>query len=151
MLLSLTRSSSQIVSYLIVPCTLSLIPLVVPKLLKTSGNCAPEKRAWASLESRSIIKVFIQLIIFVPTNACAKAYTGMTDFIEGSIFHRCIQQFMIQCGDFTAFNGTGGESIYGEKFDDENFDLLHERPFLLSMANAGPGKNYCVTCKPLTC
>jgi hypothetical protein len=43
--------------------------------------------------------------------------------------------------DFTAANGTGGESIYGEKFDDENFEVLHKKPFLLSMANAGPGTN----------
>ena len=58
----------------------------------------------------------------------------------GSIFHRVIKGFMIQGGDFTAGNGTGGESIYGEKFDDENFETKHGRPFLLSMANAGPGR-----------
>lgn len=46
---------------------------------------------------------------------------------------------MCQGGDFTAGNGTGGESIYGEKFEDENFEKKHEKPFLLSMANAGPG------------
>ncbi|KIY52500.1 hypothetical protein FISHEDRAFT_55992 [Fistulina hepatica ATCC 64428] len=109
--------------------------------VKPSSNVFFEVAINSNPAGRIVFKLYDDVVPRTARNF-RELCTGQHGFgYAGSTFHRVIPQFMLQGGDFTRHNGTGGKSIYGEKFPDENFEIPHSKPGLLSMANAGANTN----------
>lgn len=120
---------------------------IVKKIIKKKRVSKPKNLVFLEIGigGKCAGKVIIELFDKIVPKTCNNFKTLCTSRKKLSYvdcpFHRIIKDFMIQGGDFTRENGTGGMSIYGEKFEDENFDIPHDRPYLLSMANSGPDTN----------
>ncbi|CAM8879281.1 unnamed protein product [Rhodiola kirilowii] len=112
-------------------------------------RCYMDISIGGELEGRIVVELYSDVVPKTAENFRALCtgekgigpHTGVPLHYKGSCFHHVIKGFMLQGGDISARNGTGGESIYGLKFDDENFELKHERKGMLSMANSGPNTN----------
>jgi cyclophilin family peptidyl-prolyl cis-trans isomerase len=96
-----------------------------------------------AIGDKIIGRVNIELFVDIVPFTCNNFLFMINNHYKGSIFHRVINNFMIQGGDYINNNGTGSNSIYGDRFDDENFNIKHDSKYLLSMANAGPNTNGC--------
>ena len=95
-----------------------------------------------TIDNKLIGKLVIKLFDDVVPKTTHNFRTLCIDKLyKDTIFHRIIKDFMIQGGDYENFDGTGGRSIYGDKFNDENFNINHDQPYLLSMANCGENTN----------
>ncbi|MBW0535953.1 hypothetical protein O181_075668 [Austropuccinia psidii MF-1] len=108
---------------------------------ENTSNCYFDITADNKPLGRVVFKLYDQEVPKTATNFRELCLKPVGKGYKQSTFHRVIPQFMLQGGDFTAHNGTGGESIYGAKFNDENFIYKHTKIGLLSMANAGPNTN----------
>ena len=94
------------------------------------------------INKKDIFRIELELYDDIVPKTCAN-FRSLCEqkMYQKSIFHRIIKDFMVQGGDFTKGNGTGGRSIYGESFNDENFNIKHDKKGILSMANRGPNTN----------
>ncbi|XP_024966466.1 peptidyl-prolyl cis-trans isomerase CYP40-like isoform X2 [Cynara cardunculus var. scolymus] len=113
------------------------------------GRCYLDISIGGELEGRMVVELFTDIVPKTAENFRALCtgekgvgpITGVLLHYKGVRFHRLIKSFMIEGGDISAGDGTGGESIYGLKFEDENFEMKHERKGILSMSNSGPNTN----------
>eukprot|EP01123_Difflugia_compressa_P012078 TRINITY_DN5043_c0_g1_i1.p1 TRINITY_DN5043_c0_g1~~TRINITY_DN5043_c0_g1_i1.p1 ORF type:complete len:168 (+),score=36.23 TRINITY_DN5043_c0_g1_i1:91-594(+) len=90
---------------------------------------------------RIVMELYSDIVPKTAENFRVLTTRTMPDGYKGSTFHRIVPGFMAQGGDYTLGNGRGGRSIYGDRFADENFQVKHSKPYLLSMANAGKNTN----------
>mmetsp|Transcript_26478 Transcript_26478/g.30772 ORF Transcript_26478/g.30772 Transcript_26478/m.30772 type:complete len:217 (-) Transcript_26478:1398-2048(-) len=137
-------------SQLEVPTEKAKVPLMDPKpQMPTITDKVYLDVEINGVESKIVIGLFGELVPKTVENfkslcACDKGLGELSDeplCYKNTKFHRIIPNFMIQAGDFTHFNGQGGESIYGGKFEDESFEIKHNKRYLVSMANSGPHTN----------